>query len=118
VWNGGTGMGSANVLRRVCRAAYWVGMVAVPFLCTAAIVVAAFATMQMVGVGFGVGPPIVIAAGVGSWAGLIRLYRAFVPLPCRECGRSARASSLNPITVRCGWCGHVEVLQARVLGAP
>jgi hypothetical protein len=80
-------MQSGEISRRAGRALYWLGMAAVPFVGAAAAVVTVFAIMQSLGVAFAVGPPIVIVVGVASWAGLIRLYRAFVPLPCLKCGR-------------------------------
>jgi len=110
-------MRSGGFARGAVRAFYWLGMAAIPFVGTLAITVAVFGIMQIVGMGSGLGPPIVIGAGLASWVGLMRLYRAIVPLPCRKRGRSAKASSLNPVTVRCSWCGDVEVLKARVLGA-
>lgn len=108
----------ALILRRAVRGVYWVGLLAGPFLGTAVLVGGAFAVMHMLRVEWGVLPIIFIGVGILVWMGLIWVYRCLVPLPCIKCGHGAKATSLNPITIRCGSCGHVEVLNARVLGAP
>jgi len=106
------------ILRRAVRGVYWVGLLAGPFFGTAALVGGAFMAMHMLRVALGVLPLIFIGMGLLVWMGLIWAYRRLVPLPCIKCGRGAKATSLNPFTIRCGACGHVEVLQMRVLGAP
>ena len=108
----------APILRRAVRGLYWGGLLAGPFVGTAGLVGSAFVAMHMRGVELGALPLIFIAMGLLVWMGLTWAYRRLVPLPCIECGRGARATSLNPITIRCGSCGHVEVLEARILGAP
>lgn len=112
------GRGVGLILRRAVRGVYWVGLLAGPFVGTAALIGSAFVAMHMRRVELGVLPLIFIAMGLLVWIGLIWTYRRLVPLPCIKCGRGAKATSLNPITIRCGSCGHVEVLAARVLGAP
>ena len=107
-----------HILTRAMRGVYWFGLAAGPFLGAAVVVVGVFAGMRILQLGLSVLPAIVIGVGLLSWAGLIRAYIALVPVPCSKCGRAAKASSLNPVTLRCGSCGQVEVLQARVLGAP
>jgi hypothetical protein len=106
------------VLRRALRGAYWVGLLGGPFIGTAVLIGSAFVAMHMLRAELGVVPLIFIGMGLLVWMGLIWTYRRLVPLPCIKCGRGAKAMSLNPITIRCGTCGHVEVLKARVLGAP
>jgi hypothetical protein len=106
------------VLKRMIRGAYWFGLFAGPFLGAALVTVGVFVAMHSARLGLGVLPPVVIGVGLLSWMGLIRAYRTLIPLPCAKCGRSARATSLNPITVRCGSCGHVQEFAMRVLGAP
>jgi len=106
------------VLRRAIRGLYWVGLFVGPFFGTALLVGGAFVAIHALRVALGVLSLAFIGLGLLVWMGLIRAYRSLVPLPCRKCGRSARTTSLNPITVRCGTCGYVEVLEARVLGAP
>jgi hypothetical protein len=106
------------VLKRTIRGAYWLGLFAGPFLGAALVSVGVFVAMHSAGQGRDVLPPVVIGVGLVSWMGLIRAYRMLIPLPCAKCGRSAKATSLNPITVRCGSCGHVQEFATRVLGAP
>lgn len=108
----------APILRQAVRGLYWVGLLAGPFFGTVALVGGAFVAMHMLRVALGVLPLIFIGMGLLVWMGLIWAYRRLVPLPCIKCGRGAKATSLNPITIRCGTCGHVEVLEMRVLGAP
>jgi hypothetical protein len=105
-------------VRRAARSLYWIGLFGVPFLGTVLLVGGTFAGMHALHVTFGILPFFLIGLGVLAWLSLIRVYRALVPCPCRKCGRAARATSLNPITIRCGLCGDVEVLDARILGAP
>jgi hypothetical protein len=97
---------------------YWIGLLAGPFFGAAAVVGSTFVAMHVLGVALGVLPFVFIGMGLLAWMGLIWAYRRLVPLPCITCGRAANATSLNPITIRCGTCGHVEVLEMRVLGAP
>jgi DNA-directed RNA polymerase subunit RPC12/RpoP len=59
---------------------------------------------------------VLIATGLGSWAGLGRLYRTLVPLPCGRCGQPVRATSLNPVRLACPACGHAETIRFRVHG--
>ena len=106
------------MLRRAVRGLYWFGLFAGPFLGAALVTAGVFVAMHAARLGLGVLPPVVIGVGVLSWMGLIRAYRTLIPLPCAKCGGSARATSLNPITVRCGSCGHVQEFATRVLGAP
>jgi len=105
------------MLTRAARALYWVGLLAGPFLGAALITTGVFVALRTSRVGFGLIPALVIAIGLLSWMGLIRAYRRVMPLPCSRCGRAASASSLNPVTVRCGSCGYVEELDIRILGA-
>ena len=106
------------MLKRTIRGAYWFGLFAGPFLGAALVTVGVFVAMHSARLGLGVVPPVVIGVGLLSWMGLIRAYRTLIPLPCAKCGQSARATSLNPITVRCGSCGHMQEFAVRVLGAP
>ena len=108
----------AQILRRAVRGVYWVGLLAGPFVGAAVVVGTAFVAMHMLRVDLGVLPIIFIGMGLLVWMGLIWAYRRLVPLPCIKCGRGAKAASLNPITIRCGSCGHLEVLETRILGAP
>jgi hypothetical protein len=108
----------APILRRAARGVYWIGLLAGPFLGTAALVAAVFVAVHLLGVALGFLPLIFIGLGLLVWRGLIWAYRTVVPLPCLKCGRVARATSLNPITVRCGSCGYTEVFETRILGAP
>jgi hypothetical protein len=66
----------------------------------------------------GVLPFIFVGMGLLIWMGLILAYRRLVPLPCMKCGRGAKATSFNPVSIRCGSCGYLEVLEMRILGAP
>jgi uncharacterized SAM-binding protein YcdF (DUF218 family) len=97
---------------------YWAGLVAAPFFGTAALLVGAFVALHRLRVALDVLPLIFIGVGLLVWMGLIWAYRRLVPLPCIKCDRGAKATSLNPITIRCELCGYVEVLETRVLGAP
>lgn len=108
----------APILRRAARGVYWIGLLAGPFLGTAALVGAAFVAVHQLGVELGFLPLIYISVGLLLWIGLTWAYRTVVPLPCLKCGGVARATSLNPVTVRCGSCGYMEVSQTRILGAP
>ena len=114
----GARVGMAHVFRRMLRGAYWVGLLLGPFFGTSIIVGGVFAAMHRLGLTRGILPFVFIAPGLLIWMGLTYAYRALVPLPCAQCGRSARTTSLNPITVRCTWCGHVQEFEMRVLGAP
>jgi hypothetical protein len=106
------------ILRRATRGIYWVGLFAGPFFGTTVLVGGAFVAMHMLRVAPGVLPLVFVGLGLLVWMGLTWAYRTFVPLPCVKCGHAARATSLNPITVRCGSCGYVEVFETRLLGAP
>jgi hypothetical protein len=97
---------------------YWVGLLAGPFLGTAAVVGGTFLAVHVLGAAPGALPLVFMGLGLLVWMGLTWAYRRLVPLPCIKCGRAAKATSLNPITIRCGACGHVEELETRVLGAP
>lgn len=108
----------APILRRAVRGFYWVGLLAGPFFGTVALVGGAFVAMQMLRVELGVFSFILIGMGILVWMGLIWAYRNFIPFPCIKCGHRAKATSLDPITIRCGTCGHVEIFKTRVLGAP
>ena len=108
----------APILTRAVRGVYWIGLLAGPFVGTAVLLGSAFVAMRVLRVERGVLPLIFVGMGLLIWMGLIWAYRRLVPLPCMKCGRGAKATSLNPITIRCGSCGHVEVLETRVLGAP
>jgi hypothetical protein len=108
----------APILRRAVRGIYWVGLLAGPFIGTAVLIGGTFVAVHRLRVETGILPLIFIGMGLLVWMGLIRAYRRLVPLPCVNCGRGAKATSLNPITIRCGSCAHVEVVAARVLGAP
>jgi hypothetical protein len=107
-----------RVLRRLTRAAFWTGLMLVPFLGAAAIVGAALVGVHVLDVARSALPLALVPLGLLSWMGLVLAYRTLLPVPCERCGRGARATSLNPITIRCRRCGHVEELQVRVLGAP
>ena len=108
----------APVLRRAVRGAYWVGLLAGPFAGTAVLVGGAFVAVRVLRVELGVLPLAFVGAGLIVWMALTWTYRRLVPLPCLKCGRGAKATSLNPVTIRCGSCGHLEVLETRILGAP
>jgi hypothetical protein len=108
----------AHILRRAVRGVYWIGLLAGPFIGTAVLVGSAFLVAHVLRVELGVLPLIFVGMGLLIWMGFIRAYRRLVPLPCIKCGRAAKATSLNPITIRCGSCGHLEVLEMRILGAP
>lgn len=108
----------AHVFRRIARGAYWVGLLLGPFFGTAIIVGGLFVAMHGLGLARGLPALALIVLGLLVWKGLTYAYRTLVPLPCARCGRSARTTSLNPITVQCAWCGHVQNFQTRVLGAP
>ncbi len=108
----------APILRRAVRGVYWVGLLAGPFLGTAAVVGGAFVGWHQAGMQLGNLPLVFIGLGLVVWMGLTWAYRTLVPLPCIKCGRAAKATSLNPITVLCGSCGHREVSTTRILGAP
>ena len=108
----------ALVLRRAVRGVYWIGLLVGPFVGTAVLVGSAFLAVHVVRVERGALPLIFVGMGLLIWMGLIWAYRRVVPLPCMKCGRGAKATSLNPITIRCGSCGHLEVLEMRILGAP
>jgi hypothetical protein len=106
------------MLRRAARGVYWIGLLAGPFVGTAVSVGSAFVAVHVLRVELGALPLIFVGMGLLIWMGLIWAYRRLVPLPCIKCGRGAKATSLNPITIRCGSCGHLEVLEMRILGAP
>ncbi len=110
--------GVAPILRRAVRGVYWIGLLAGPFVGTAVLVGGAFVAVRVLRVELGVLPLVFVGAGLLVWMGLTWAYRHVVPLPCLKCGRGAKATSLNPITIRCGSCGHLEVLSTRILGAP
>jgi hypothetical protein len=112
------GCAVAPILRRAARGVYWFGLLAGPFFGTAVLVGSAFLAVRVLGVAPGILPFVFIGMGLVVWMSLIWAYRRLVPLPCIKCGRGAKATSLNPITIRCGSCGHLEVLETRVLGAP
>ena len=107
-----------HILRRAVRGIYWIGLLAGPFVGTAVLVGSAFLVAHVLRVELAVLPLIFVGMGLLIWMGLIWAYRRVVPLPCIRCGRAAKATSLNPITIRCGSCGYLEVLEMRILGAP
>jgi len=108
----------APILRRAVRGVYWIGLLAGPFVGTAVLVGSAFVAVHVLRVELGALRLIFVGMGLFIWMSLIWVYRRLVPLPCMKCGRGAKATSLNPITIRCGWCGYLEVVEMRILGAP
>lgn len=107
-----------HLLRRVLRGSYWVGLFLGPFFGTAVAVGILFVGVHALGQANGVLPLVCAALGVPIWMGLIYGYRKLVSLPCEKCGRGARAVSLNPVTVRCSCCGHIQQINLMVRGAP
>lgn len=111
-------VGTARVAgRRLLRGVYWLGLATAPFLGAAAIGGTVFVLTSRLFLEFRIGAALGMSVGLISWWALVRLYRAVVPLPCGKCGQRATPISLNPITIRCGSCGEVEVLDIRILGA-
>jgi putative acetyltransferase len=58
-----------------------------------------------------------LLVGFGAWAAAALAYRTVVGVSCHRCGARAVATSLHPVTFRCGSCGEVERARSGPRGA-